>query len=293
MSSPYPTPQYQQYPQGSQSPQSPYGLYPQAQVAVSPPAGVPGFSPQTLLKASVEAVTQPKISTYMRWYPTASWPAIWAGYLVYGAVLALVSTVQGAGAASLVYLVLAPIGALIGTAIVYAIGLIFGGFGTFKGYAYLLALYGVPLGIASTVLGLLPGIGNLFVFVLGCYGIGLLVLASRAGHRMKVMGTGAMQPMQPMQPMQAGAYPTNLYAAVPAAPYPQPMAGSQGNSAASTTVSTGATSPVVSAAAPLAPVLPPPARMCSNGHIVADPQAQFCVYCGGPLGDGNRQQEHA
>ncbi|MEA2575518.1 MAG: hypothetical protein QOH93_2816 [Chloroflexia bacterium] len=82
------------------------------------------------------------------------------------------SAVAGGGgvAGALFSIVLVPLLFFIGAAIIYGLAKMLGGQGTdFMTHAYLLSLSYVPLGVVSSVLGLIPGVGGLVALVAVIY----------------------------------------------------------------------------------------------------------------------------
>jgi len=73
-------------------------------------------------------------------------------------------------------------GFLIGVGILHLIARVLGGTGVYGRYAYLIAAYGAPLSIVSTIIGFLPAVGTCISLLLSIYGIILTYFATKVEH---------------------------------------------------------------------------------------------------------------
>lgn len=80
---------------------------------------------------------------------------------------------------SLIFVLL---GFLIGVGILYLVARMLGGTGVYGRYAYLVASYGAPLSIVSTLLGFVPFVGGCVGLLLSIYGIILTYFATKVEH---------------------------------------------------------------------------------------------------------------
>ncbi|MEX1018791.1 MAG: Yip1 family protein [Litorilinea sp.] len=87
-----------------------------------------------------------------------------------------------AGGAGLGALLIVPISFLIGVGITHLLAKVFGGDGPFGVFAYLVAAFQAPLGIASAVLSLIPFLGGCISFLLSIYGLVLTYFAVKAHY---------------------------------------------------------------------------------------------------------------
>lgn len=85
---------------------------------------------------------------------------------------------------SLGSVILVPLFFFIGVGILYLLAKAFGGTGTFLAQSYTFLLIGVPVGIVSGLLSLIPILGGLVAFGLSIYAIVLEVFAIMAVHRL-------------------------------------------------------------------------------------------------------------
>ncbi len=86
------------------------------------------------------------------------------------------------GGGGLASIIIAPIGFLIGTGILYLIARMFGGTGDFGRFAYLLAAFQAPISIISAVLGFIPVLGGCVSAALSIYGLVLTYFAIKVEH---------------------------------------------------------------------------------------------------------------
>jgi hypothetical protein len=68
--------------------------------------------------------------------------------------------------------------------ILYGIARGFDGTGSFATHAYMLSLFVVPLGIVSSIAGVIPVLGGLVAFAAGLYELYLTALATASAHRL-------------------------------------------------------------------------------------------------------------
>lgn len=154
----------------------------------------------------MKVVTKPSAATFAEEMGKASWDIIWVQLIAYAVIIAVlgflrsftnptlfgsstgtsatnIAAVQGlVGSVNLGLILIVPIGFFISVGIYYLIARAFRGQGTFKAQSYTQLLFQVPLGIASSVLLLIPFVGILGSF-LSIYGIVLEVLSLMAVHR--------------------------------------------------------------------------------------------------------------
>ncbi len=116
--------------------------------------------------------------------------AVLFGITAVGTMGGFDSMVMGAGVgvfAFIASLILTPImsviGWLIGSGIIYVFAMIFKGKGNFTNQSYLLALYGAPLMVINSILGIIPFIGPILAFLVWLYGLYLLTMAIKQVHK--------------------------------------------------------------------------------------------------------------
>jgi len=105
-------------------------------------------------------------------------------FLIFGAMGGAAGAAVGGGVgmiAALAYIVMIPLGALIGGAILYVIAKLLGGTGDFKTHFYLPSLFAAPMAIAG-VFGVIPLIGMLVSFAILLYSLYLTTLAYKEAH---------------------------------------------------------------------------------------------------------------
>jgi hypothetical protein len=138
---------------------------------------------------------RPSVATFDAQQPSANWQTVGIGLAILAVVRAIFDYMTrleyhlvGARAPS--------VGGLIGNlmttfvvffifaGILYGIARGFNGTGSFATYAYLLALFVVPLGIVSSVAGAIPILGGLVAFAAGIYELHLTALATASAHRL-------------------------------------------------------------------------------------------------------------
>ncbi|MFV9505705.1 MAG: Yip1 family protein [Oscillochloridaceae bacterium umkhey_bin13] len=159
---------------------------------------------QEMINASIAVLTKPSVATFEEYEKdNLQWALIYsvAAALinaVFAAISALLSPelysdtfsqlglgVVGGVLIAMFAFVFTIIGTVLGLLITWGItfglGRAFGGTGTFGELAYGLALFGAPLTIASSILGLIPFLGGLVNLVLVIYNFYLTYLAIQSG----------------------------------------------------------------------------------------------------------------
>jgi hypothetical protein len=192
-------------------PQPPYGApYQSPEYGYPPPQTAPlplGEAIRQLPNQYIKVLTRPSAATFAEERGKAAWNIVWVQLIIYaiaaavlGYLALLISPNQFSTAGSSTLnpgmiqaislsagfglILLVPIGFFISVGIYYLIAKAFGGQGTFLVQSYTTLLYGVPIGILSSVLRLIPILGALAAFALGIYGIVLQVFAIMAVHRL-------------------------------------------------------------------------------------------------------------
>jgi hypothetical protein len=220
--SPYQEYPYQvppQAPYGAQQ-QNPYGVPPQSAYGTSgydPNQSYETSSPLPLGQAVgqlpnqyIKVLTKPSAATFAAEMGKASWDILWVQLIAYAVIAGILSylrtlipgelfayntsnsvntQVMGiiqeiALGSSFVSIIVIPVSFFIGQGITYLLAKAFGGTGTFlrQGYTYL--LISVPIGIITSVVAFIPGLGGLVAFGLGVYGIVLQIFSLMSVHRL-------------------------------------------------------------------------------------------------------------
>ncbi|HLI07863.1 MAG TPA: YIP1 family protein [Ktedonobacteraceae bacterium] len=212
---PYGTPPPSENPYAA--PQNPYagtnyGGYQQGQqgYGYAPPQATPrplGQAIQQLPGEYVRVLTHPSAQTFAAEIGKADWGIVWVqliAYAVIGAVLAFLSslisptrlssaTTSGisptaltalVGGISFAYIIIIPIFFFIGMGILYGLAKAFGGQGTFLQQSYATLLFQVPLGILTSLIGLIPIAGAFIALIIDIYSIVLQIFAIMAVHRL-------------------------------------------------------------------------------------------------------------
>jgi hypothetical protein len=73
-------------------------------------------------------------------------------------------------------------GFLIGVGILYLIARVLGGTGAYGRYAYLIASFGAPLSIVSSIIGFVPVVGGCIGLLFSIYGMVLTYFATKVEH---------------------------------------------------------------------------------------------------------------
>ena len=192
-------------------PQGPYGApYQQPGYGYPPPQAAPlplGEAIRQLPNQYIRVLTKPSAATFAEEQGKAAWNIVWVQLIIYtiaaavlGYLALLISPNQFSTAGSSTLnpgmvqaislsagfglILFVPIGFFISVGIYYLIAKAFSGQGTFLAQSYATLLYGVPIGILSSVLRLIPFLGFLAAAALGIYGIVLQVFAIMAVHRL-------------------------------------------------------------------------------------------------------------
>ncbi len=192
-------------------PQGPYGApYQEPGYGMPPVQAAPlplGEAIRQLPNQYIRVLTKPSAATFAEEQGKAAWNIVWIQLIIYaiaaavlGYLAILISPNQFSTAGSSTLnpgmvqaislsagfglILLVPIFFFIGVGIYYLIAKAFGGQGTFLAQSYTTLLYGVPIGILSSVLRLIPILGSLAAIALGIYGIVLQVFAIMAVHRL-------------------------------------------------------------------------------------------------------------
>jgi hypothetical protein len=190
-------------------PGGPYGALPPFGSDVPPTSPLPlGEAIRQLPNQYIRVLTKPGATTFALEQGKAAWDIIWIQLLILGVISALVSLVlfnvtlpstfaasnvpaqmQDAirafsGGIALSFVVLAPLGFFIVTGIYHLIAKAFGGQGNFMTYCYSYLLFGVPLGILSSLLALIPIAGSYLTFPVSVYQIVLQIFMTMAVHRL-------------------------------------------------------------------------------------------------------------
>ncbi len=196
------------------NPENPYGTPPGDQpygaaYAVPPSHPLPlNEAIRQLPNQYIKVLTKPGARTFAEEMGKAEWGIVWIqllAYAVIGAVLGFLSTftnratfntgttgtsgvsnatVQALTAGfSFGAIITIPLFFFIGVGIVYLFAKMFKGQGTFLQQAYTSLLYSVPIGIITSVLGLIPYV-SIIGSVLGIYAIVLNIFSVMAVHRL-------------------------------------------------------------------------------------------------------------
>jgi len=163
--------------------------------ASSTPPSTTGFDLQSLIRQWQDILLKPSVATFDAQQPYANWQTVGISLAILAVVRAIFDAITrleyhliGARAPS--------VGGLIGNfittfvvffifaGILYGIARAFNGTGSFALYAYLLALFLVPLGIVSSIAGVIPLLGGLVAFAAGLYELYLTALATASAHRL-------------------------------------------------------------------------------------------------------------
>lgn len=157
---------------------------------------------QEMINGSVAVLTQPSVQTFERHERNnLQWALIYSVIAgVINAIIAAIAASLGLGAATAGLdpeiaaaaepsIVGAIFSGIFGTVIVlliawgitYGLGRAFGGTGAFGELAWGLSLFGAPLTVASSILGLIPFIGGILALALFGYNLYLTYLAIQSG----------------------------------------------------------------------------------------------------------------
>ncbi len=211
---PYSSPPPQQNPYAPQNPygESNYGGYQQGQqgYGYAPPQTTPqplGQAIQQLPSDYIKVLTHPSAQTFAGEIGKASWGIVWVqliGYAVIAAILGFLNSLISSsrlnttttsgispsaftallGGLSFAYIIIIPVAFFIGMGIFYALAKAFGGQGTFLQQSYATLLFQVPLGILTSLIGLIPIAGAFIALAIDIYLIVLQVFAIMGVHRL-------------------------------------------------------------------------------------------------------------
>ena len=158
---------------------------------------------QEMINGSIAVLTKPAVSTFEEHEKNnLAWALIYS--VIAGVINAIIAAIGAAiglnrvdtsgldpemAAAAQPGIASAIIGGIVGTVVVlliswgitYALGRAFGGTGQFGELAWDLALFGAPLTVIGSVLGLIPFIGGIAALALGIYNLYLTYLAIQSG----------------------------------------------------------------------------------------------------------------
>jgi hypothetical protein len=161
-------------------------------------AASPGSSLLQLPRLYFLAVFRPSVATYRSFEGQASWSLVGAQLILWaildavlGVLVNIISSPAGGSAFSRFYTLATSYGLVLVVpalfflvmGIVYLVAKALKGQGTFLEQCNVFLYVGVPLGIGSKLLALIPNIGRYLNIILSLYGIVLLVLVVMAVHR--------------------------------------------------------------------------------------------------------------
>ena len=207
-------------PYGAPPPQNPYGA-PQNPYAAAPypySQGGPGYGPpqsaplplgeaiKGLPRQYIKVTTKPGVMTFAEEMGKASWDIVWVQLIALAIISAILSylytlisptftmtsssTIDTAtlrsflAGFSLMSIILVPVFFFIGQGILYGLAKAFGGQGKFVTQCYTNLLFSVPIGIVSSIVGLIPIAGAVIATALSIYSIVLNVFSLMAVHRL-------------------------------------------------------------------------------------------------------------
>jgi hypothetical protein len=223
-SNPYDTPQNPygapQNPYGASQnsfvtpPNQNYGNAYTNQAGYMPPAAAPlplGEAIRQLPGQYLRVLTRPSAMTFAEEMGKAAWNIVWVqliGYAVIATILSFIATQIGLslttlgtgtasvnssmlgairsieGGASLGSIIIIPLFFFIGMGILFGLAKAFHGEGRFLTQCYTFLLFYAPLGIITSIIGLIPIAGSLIAFAISIYEIVLSVFAIQATHRL-------------------------------------------------------------------------------------------------------------
>ena len=189
----------------------PYGTAPGYGYNVPPVGPLPlGEALRQLPQQYMRVLTNPSPLTFAQEMGKASWDIVWVQLLIEAVLSALIgylgilitpnrfSSLMTPGAppmdpgilqavnlgGSLGSIILVPLGFFLIMGIFYLLAKAFGGTGTFLAQCYTLLLIGVPMGIISGLVLLVPLLGALLILAVAVYQIVLEIFAFMAVHRL-------------------------------------------------------------------------------------------------------------
>lgn len=175
-------------PPGAGYPPPPSNAYPA-------PPGAGGFDFQSVFRQWQAVLLRPSVATFDAQQPYANWSVVWIGLAILAVVRTIFSFITGLEF-HLVGARTPSVGGLIGNlittfvvffifaGILYGVARGFNGTGSFATYAYLLTLFIVPLGIVTSVAGIIPILGGLVAFAAAIYELYLTALATASAQRL-------------------------------------------------------------------------------------------------------------
>jgi hypothetical protein len=184
-------------PPGAGYPPPPSNAYPA-------PPGAGGFDFQSVFRQWQAVLLRPSVATFDAQLPSANWNVVWIGLVILAVARAIFGFISSAEGAAMFHTAAPGFGTIVGgfigvfigffviAGVLYLVAKLFGGTGTFMPYAYALALFYVPLGIISAVVGIIPVLGVIVAFLLGLYEIYLAILATASVHRLDMGKSSAV-----------------------------------------------------------------------------------------------------
>lgn len=170
-------------PAGGYSPPRP-GEYP------PPPASKPGLSSMSMIEQLIAdaklVVLHPSIASFDAIQSHASMRAVLLSIVGTGAAYGIGTLLFAPGAGLFAGLVGTFFGFFLSTALAFAAAKVLGGVGNFKTYAYTIAVFDLPLGVADGLCFAIPLLGTLTFLLSLFYGSYLSYLANRSVHRLSV-----------------------------------------------------------------------------------------------------------
>lgn len=211
-------------PQNPYAPQNPYGTpnyggtdyqnYGQSQQGYGygspPPESHPlplGQAVQQLPNQYIKVTTHPSAQSFAEEIGKADWGIVWVQLIIYAVIAAILGFIGSLisparlnsaatsgispaaftallGGISFFYILVIPIAFFIGMGILYGIAKAFGGQGSFLQQCYATLLFQVPLGILTSLVGIIPIAGSFIGFAISIYGIVLEIFSIMAVHRL-------------------------------------------------------------------------------------------------------------
>jgi len=205
-------------------PQVPYRPPAQNPYAAAPPygdasyQGGPGYTPpqaaplplgeaiRNLPNQYLRVLTRPGAMTFAEEMGKASWDIVWVQLIAIAIITAILgylsslispsynmpssSPISNAALHAVIagvafgYIILIPLFFFIGQGILFGLAKAFGGQGRFVVQSYTTLLYYVPIGIVTSVVGLVPYFGSVVALAAGIYEIVLSIFAIMAVHRL-------------------------------------------------------------------------------------------------------------
>lgn len=198
--------------------QNPYAVPPYGDASYTSYQGGPGYTPpqaaplplgeaiRNLPNQYLKVLTRPGAMTFAEEMGKASWDIVWVQLIAIAIISAILiyfaSLISPAynlpssspigdatlhaivAGVSLGFIILIPLFFFIGQGIIFGLAKAFGGQGRFVVQSYTTLLYYVPIGIFTSIVGLIPFIGIIGVLAAGVYEIVLSIFAIMAVHRL-------------------------------------------------------------------------------------------------------------